>query len=411
MKVKDVMQKNVLSVTEDTSLKKIARLMFSTHVAGYPVLRDKKLVGFITADDLFMKAKEARGNDKSAGTSLNELFKKTVKDIMVSDVMTLGPDASLSDAQDIMTENYFARLPIVDGKNELVGIISYSDVFREIISAEIPELEMDQYVSFVLENYDQMVNWEKRFDLEFPTLFRVFNKHKVKKVLDLGFWTGAYTIELAKEGMEVVGVDHNSTLVAAANEKKAKLPTSTKKKLSFELANYDSLDKQFPAGEFGAVICVGNALPYMQIDPAVVLKSVHKLIKKDGVMVLQLLNLERVIEQRKRFYYFRIKQGEVAGTDEELYVEFYDKKDEHTITQNILNFISNGKSWKYKGINSLDIKYIKNDDVEKMAKDAGFKEIIITGNKGEEEGQYGHMSLIKPFDPVTSEWMTVIASK
>ena len=58
-----------------------------------------------------------------------------------------------------------------------------------------------------------------------------------------------------------------------------------------------------------------------------------------------------------------------------------------------------------------EIKYIKNDQVEDMVKKAGFKDVTVTGNKGEEEGQYGHMSIVKPFDPLSSEWMTVIAYK
>lgn len=412
VKASDIMQKNVLTVTEETSLKKLARLMFSTHLAGYPVLRNSKVVGIVTADDIFMKAKaglNGQGNKESG--ALKALFAKQVKDVMVSDVTCIDSDMPISQVHDLMVENYFARLPVVNEKNELLGIISYSDVFREIISKEIPELEMDEYVSFIIENYDELVDWEKRFDYEFPTLFRVFNKHNVKKVLDVGFWTGAYTMELAKEGLDnVVGVDLNQSLVTAANEKRDKLPEAIKKKVSFKLVDFKNLSKDFSQGSFDAAVCVGNAFAYIPGNSLDLLKSIHKIIRKDGVVVLQLLNMERVIERKKRFYYFRIKDSRKPN-NEELFVEYYDIKGKDTLTQNIISFVSNGERWIYRGINSLDIKYIKNDEVEKMVKDAGFTDINITGNKGDEEGQYGPMSLIKPFDSETSDWMTVIAVK
>lgn len=412
VKARDIMQKNVLTVSEDTFLKKVARLMFSTHLAGYPVLRNSKVVGIITADDIFIKAKAGlNGQATKESGALKDLFTKQVKDVMISDVTCIGPDMPIAQVHDLMVENYFARLPVVNEKEELLGIISYSDVFREIISKEIPELEMDEYVSFIIENYDELVDWEKRFDYEFPTLFRVFNKHAVKKVLDVGFWTGAYTMELAKEGVdEVIGIDLNQALVSAANLKRDKLPDPIKKKVSFKLVDFKNLSKDFPAGSIDAALCVGNAFAYIPGNSLDLLKSMHKIIRKDGVLVIQLLNMERVINKKKRFYYFRIKDSRKPN-NEELFVEYYDVKDKDTLTQNIISFVSNGERWVYRGINSLDVKYIRNDEIEQMVKNAGFKEINITGNKGDDEGQYGPMSLIKPFDPETSDWMTVIAVK
>lgn len=176
-------------------------------------------------------------------------------------------------------------------------------------------------------------------------------------------------------------------------------------------SDYANLEKQFPAGSFGGVICMGGSLPYLPVAPEALFKSAHNLLKRKGVFVLQLLNLERVMEHRKRFLYFRIKKSESPNEKEELNVEYFDQKNEDTLIQNIVTFTSDGKRWIYRGINSIEIKYIKNGEVEDMVKKAGFKEVTVTGNKGEEEGQYGHMSIVKPFDPLSSEWMTVIAYK
>lgn len=53
IKVKEVMTKNVITVTEDAPVEEAARLMVDHKIGGLPVLRDGKLAGIITESDLF----------------------------------------------------------------------------------------------------------------------------------------------------------------------------------------------------------------------------------------------------------------------------------------------------------------------------------------------------------------------
>lgn len=53
LKMKDVMTKDVMTVTEDTPLEEAARVMADNKIGGLPVMRDDKLVGIITETDLF----------------------------------------------------------------------------------------------------------------------------------------------------------------------------------------------------------------------------------------------------------------------------------------------------------------------------------------------------------------------
>ncbi len=53
IKVRDVMTKDVITVTEDTTLEEAARIMADNKIGGLPVMRDDKLVGIITETDLF----------------------------------------------------------------------------------------------------------------------------------------------------------------------------------------------------------------------------------------------------------------------------------------------------------------------------------------------------------------------
>ncbi len=53
IKVKEIMTKNVISVTDDTPLEEAARVMADNQIGALPILHDSKLVGIITETDLF----------------------------------------------------------------------------------------------------------------------------------------------------------------------------------------------------------------------------------------------------------------------------------------------------------------------------------------------------------------------
>ncbi|MEA3376954.1 MAG: CBS domain-containing protein [Chloroflexota bacterium] len=61
IKMKDVMTKDVITVTEDTPLEEAARVMADNKIGGLPVMRDGKLVGIITETDLFKTFLEMLG--------------------------------------------------------------------------------------------------------------------------------------------------------------------------------------------------------------------------------------------------------------------------------------------------------------------------------------------------------------
>ena len=53
VKVKDVMTKQVITVTESTPLEEAAKIMLDRKIGGLPVMRGAKLVGIITESDIF----------------------------------------------------------------------------------------------------------------------------------------------------------------------------------------------------------------------------------------------------------------------------------------------------------------------------------------------------------------------
>jgi acetoin utilization protein AcuB len=63
--VKDVMTKNVLTVTENTPIEEAARIMADNKIGGLPVMRDQQVVGIITETDLFKIFLELMGARES----------------------------------------------------------------------------------------------------------------------------------------------------------------------------------------------------------------------------------------------------------------------------------------------------------------------------------------------------------
>jgi len=53
IKMRDIMTRDVITVTEDTPLEEAARIMADNKIGGLPVMREDKLVGIITETDIF----------------------------------------------------------------------------------------------------------------------------------------------------------------------------------------------------------------------------------------------------------------------------------------------------------------------------------------------------------------------
>lgn len=408
MKVKDIMQTSILSVSEDTSIKEVARLIFSTGISGAPVVKNKKLAGMITEEDILSVMNPDK--EKSSSKNIKDLLDTPVSSVMNKEVISSRADLEIGEAQQIMLKNNFSRIPIVDNSGNLIGIVSQGDIFRETMKDEVPGMEKERYAGFIAKHYDSMINWDERFEYEFPSLFRIFNRHNVSNILDLGVWTGVYSIGLAKEGVNVFGIDHNSIMIDVANKKRNALPESVKKKVKFDLSDFTDISSH-TSEKFDAAICMGNSLPYIPGDLVKIFKEVYKVLEKDGIVILQVLNVQKILDKKGRLLNFQIQKSHESLERERLFLEYMDEQEKGRVDHNLVVFDSDGANWIYKGTTRIPIKNLNSEQVENALKEAGFKDISISGYNGDYQGDYGPISFIKPFDPKHSDWMTVVAKK
>lgn len=422
MKIADVMHKSVFHVTKDAPLKVVAQMIFSLGISGIPVIEGQKLVGIITEQDILANMypsmqdivedyAHARSFE-SMEKNLLDLLDTPVESIMNRNVTTVSPKTPLMEAQSIMLLHEFSRLPVVNEKGELIGIISQGDIFRQLIKNQIPRLQNERYANFVAGYYDLMVDWNKRFGYEFPALFQLFDLENVKSVLDIGSWTGTYTLGLVKGGLEkVVGLDHTQIMIDLAEQKRKKFPQALKKRVAFMLTDYKKFPKKL-YGAFDAVICMGNALPYIEAHLETLLKEISRFLRTDNsVFIVQLLNTQKILKNRGGLLGFTTQKSKEDVPKEHLFIEFLDQKGEDELWHNLVVFASDGTNWLHKGFTRVSIKKITKDEIESLLKKVGFKTIISSGSKGEFQGSYGKLSFSEPFNPLEDDWLTIVAKR
>jgi CBS domain-containing protein len=126
MKISEIMSKNPRFVSPDTSVVEAAQVMKEEDIGLVPVVERVggaetrgRLVGVVTDRDIAIRAvAEGRATDAP------------VSDVMSGGVKTCTPDDDVEDAMELMGREQVRRIPIVDERGSLVGVVAQADVVR-----------------------------------------------------------------------------------------------------------------------------------------------------------------------------------------------------------------------------------------------------------------------------------------
>ena len=132
MLVRDIMTKNVITITSDTYVLDAERIMEQNRVGRLPVVDDGKLVGIVTKNDV-LKASPTSTTPTNQRHLFYLMSKLAVKEIMKTKILTISPDTPIEKAIAIAQKNKVGSLPVVE-EHKVVGILTTNDVFYKIIN-------------------------------------------------------------------------------------------------------------------------------------------------------------------------------------------------------------------------------------------------------------------------------------
>ncbi len=121
-KVSDLMVKSVMAVDLNTTVKDCSKSMAKRGVSCAVITQSRNAVGIVTERDLVSKVL-AEGID-----SKNVL----VRDIMSTPLITISPNATMTDAAELMAEYRVRRLVVIDQTGSLIGIVTAGDIARSL---------------------------------------------------------------------------------------------------------------------------------------------------------------------------------------------------------------------------------------------------------------------------------------
>lgn len=135
-RVSDVMTTTVVTVDRITPYQDIDRLLTRHRISGVPVLKmGREVVGVVSETDLLAAEDETRRQARMAGSMGRRWHLRkqphvrlTAGALMTSPAVTIGPDATIPAAARLMNTHHVTRLPVVDEKGKLIGIVGRRDL-------------------------------------------------------------------------------------------------------------------------------------------------------------------------------------------------------------------------------------------------------------------------------------------
>ncbi len=128
MRIKDIMNKEPYILYEDDTLLEASKFMKQEKIRNLTVVDSSgKLVGLITLREII--------NAMSSNTQMG-----LVKDAMITQIKSVGPDTPLKGAIEIMLLNKFGCLPVTDSSRNLIAMVTEIDLLKTLYDLiELPD--------------------------------------------------------------------------------------------------------------------------------------------------------------------------------------------------------------------------------------------------------------------------------
>lgn len=130
--------KPLSTVGPDDTVQKAVELMQTQGIGAVLVVDGKKLVGIFTERDCLQKVTAPARDPRQT----------KMREVMTERVRFITPDLEVSQGLALMTERYFRHLPVLDEKQNILGIISIGDLVKAKISEQDFIIEqLERYIT------------------------------------------------------------------------------------------------------------------------------------------------------------------------------------------------------------------------------------------------------------------------
>lgn len=140
LKAADVMTTDVVWVKEDTPVVEVAEIMEASRVSGLPVIgEDGKVVGVISEKDFLVEMGVDEGGNfmtlvveclKTGQCNAASGRAKKAADLMSRPAVTVGVETTLQEVTALFAQESINRVPVLDRRSKLAGIVTREDILR-----------------------------------------------------------------------------------------------------------------------------------------------------------------------------------------------------------------------------------------------------------------------------------------
>jgi len=196
------------------------------------------------------------------------------------------------------------------------------------------------------------------------------NQSSDNLLLDIGCGTGDLALDLAGDENAVYAIDNDQEMIKQAIRKK--MPMHLDEYPVFRDFDMKRISKFFDQAKFDGITCYGNTLVHLEDKQQIsdFIQSCHSTLKKDGHLMLQLLNYDYILNHN-------IKELPLIDNEMVKFERFYESSgSDH------LDFVTRLTIKQDQSVltNRIQLYPIVQNEIEEILTDAGFKNIRFYGD-------------------------------
>jgi CBS domain-containing protein len=132
--VSDFMTKKVKIIAENETMKEACKLMYQHNIGSIVIIKEGEISSNTTKKEIPVGIVTERDVARMIGFSAKFFADMRVSEVMNKPLITVNPYTSVKDAVALMEQRDIRRLPVVDEKGQMVGIITAKDILKAVMN-------------------------------------------------------------------------------------------------------------------------------------------------------------------------------------------------------------------------------------------------------------------------------------